>query len=69
MIDWSILCLQQLGHTQLAIDQHKNKSMTLQDQILQLKFAMEKAQQNEVNVVALRVQGLSALYNGSIITS
>jgi len=37
----------QLGQTQLAIDQHKNKSTTLQDQILQLKFAMEKAQQNE----------------------
>ncbi|XP_065060933.1 forkhead-associated domain-containing protein 1-like [Rhopilema esculentum] len=37
----------QLGQTQLAIDQHKSKSLTLEDQVLQLKFAMEKAQQNE----------------------
>eukprot|EP00794_Sanderia_malayensis_P015120 gene15120-16676_t len=40
----------QLGQSQLTLDEHKNKSVTFQDQILQLKFSMEKAQQSEVEL-------------------
>ena len=53
---------QQLGQTQLAIDQHKSKSHTLEDQVLQLKFAMEKAQQNEVDTLK------NIVYYGIIVT-